>query len=480
MTKKLFAGLSMLTVLCGTVYASEIMPYLERTGLAGADVKVYYLSTSKDNILFKDKLIGGVPVSTFNYTSRGYMAKAAVRPPLLGIEVIGKLGCTDVEFEGVNSTDTYSGPRTGINIGLGIKKTLIPETKYLPEIDLRVDAVYTHNILNTLNTDTAYDGSSLIGDVQGSAILSREISIKVKKLFPKKEKVVPAPPVPPAPPAPPTPPATPEVVKLVLGIIGFASEDISKTEIGLIAGYMDKYITESGIFKVVEKEKMEAAFKEKGYEEKGCSETACAKEIAGALNIKNVLVVALAKTEDGIYAAAISLVNVDEDEPIYVGMTTFNEITNAEAAIKALAGKLVEEKGRELYEKKKQEIADDRKVEEEKETAEEKKLEPENKTEPEKNKEEAKKEIKEEVKKELKEEEKNKTTLVFIPYGGIKACQNWIMMRKNTDADYASIYRKTGVVGVKMSIIPILDLYIEIGFSGETTIATGVGINFGI
>jgi len=129
--KRIIFALLCLVIPVSMLNAAEIVPYLAKTGIGGVDVKAYAITDTKNNIIMTNKVPSGLlpgdvgsfieETSTFNYTTTGYMLKASVRPPLLGLELTGRIGTVGSKYEKLDSTSTqtYSEvTRNGLKLGV--------------------------------------------------------------------------------------------------------------------------------------------------------------------------------------------------------------------------------------------------------------------------------------------------------------------------------------------------------------------------
>lgn len=479
--------------------AAEIVPYLAKTGIGGVDVKAYAITATKNNIPMTSHLF--VNPSTFSYTSSGYMLKGSVRPPLLGLELTGKIGTVGSKYEKLDSTSTqtYSeGTRNGLTLGVGLKKSIIGEVGILPQVMLSVEGAYTHTTQDGPQSD--YTGNSYNVEMQGSIFASKEFMIRIKR--PSKQQVQetltgliePE----------PEPVIKPEELGVPLCFMDPIGDQISDSELNLITEYSRKGLSLSGKFKLIDKETLKKALEKIGLKGKSCADVGCAKNAAKELKMQHIMISRVTKAEDGSYIYVLSLIDADAvvfnktkpeesenateeklEEPaeveqstitekgkiIYTDIITFDNIETAEEAVKTMIDKFINSAGSIIYDARKVQLISEKK----KQMKEEKKQE------------EAK-DLQKKIEKKVKQEEKNAFKVLFVPYAGLKNNLSlfWRKDTKSSDSAYEESFygfkylKGACVAGLQFKFMNVISFFVEGGFSGETLLSGGLSISFGL
>jgi len=525
--KRIIFALLCLVIPVSMLNAAEIVPYLAKTGIGGVDVKAYAITDTKNNIIMTNKVPSGLlpgdvgsfieETSTFNYTTTGYMLKASVRPPLLGLELTGRIGTVGSKYEKLDSTSTqtYSeGTRNGLTLGVGLKKSIIGEVGLLPQVVLGVEGAFTHTT-NDIAQAAGYKGSSYDIEVQGSILASKEFMIRIKKPSKQETPVTLTGLVEPEP----EPVIKPEELAVPLCFMDPIGDQISDSELNLITEYSRKGLSLSGKFKLIDKETLKKTLEKIGLKGKSCADVGCAKNAAKELKMQHVMISRVTKSEDGSYIYVLSLIDADaavlskiepegkqekdinEGEPgenateekleepaeveqststekgkiIYTDIITFDNIETAEEAVKTMIDKFINSAGSIIYDARKVQLISQKK----KQMKEEAKLK------------EAK-DLQKKIEKKLKQDEKNAFKVIFVPYAGLKYNSS-LFIRKDTaklviplvgtyDEWFYGIKtcKAAGVAGLQFKFMNFISFFVEGGFSGETLLSGGLSISFGL
>jgi hypothetical protein len=94
-----------------------------------------------------------------------------------------------------------------------------------------------------------------------------------------------------------------------IAVLDLDPTGISATESQFLSDRLRTELFETGVFQVVERQKMNSILKEQGFQSTGCTSLECAVEIGQLLNVKQMVAGSIGKIED-IYSISLRLINV--------------------------------------------------------------------------------------------------------------------------------------------------------------------------
>lgn len=87
-------------------------------------------------------------------------------------------------------------------------------------------------------------------------------------------------------------------IKNQIAVLNFEPGQISESESIILTDRLRNEIVNLGIFKVIERNKMEEILKEQGFQQTGCTETDCAVEAGRLLNVYQICTGSIGKIDD--------------------------------------------------------------------------------------------------------------------------------------------------------------------------------------
>jgi len=97
--------------------------------------------------------------------------------------------------------------------------------------------------------------------------------------------------------------------RLNIAVLDLDPTGISKPDAQFLSDRLRTELFETGIFQVIEREKMEAILKEQGFQNAGCTSVECAVEIGELLNVKSIVAGSIGKIED-LYSITLRMIDV--------------------------------------------------------------------------------------------------------------------------------------------------------------------------
>jgi hypothetical protein len=94
-----------------------------------------------------------------------------------------------------------------------------------------------------------------------------------------------------------------------IAVLDLDPTGISVTESQFLSDRLRTELFETGVFQVVERQKMNSILQEQGFQNTGCTSLECAVEIGQLLNVKQMVAGSIGKIED-IYSISLRLINV--------------------------------------------------------------------------------------------------------------------------------------------------------------------------
>ncbi len=111
-------------------------------------------------------------------------------------------------------------------------------------------------------------------------------------------------------------------IKLNVAVLDLDPTGIAKPESQFLSDRLRTELFETGKFRVVEREKMNAILTEQGFQQTGCSSVECAVEIGQLLNVKMMVAGNIGKIED-LYSISLRLINVETGALLHTATRDF-------------------------------------------------------------------------------------------------------------------------------------------------------------
>jgi len=111
-------------------------------------------------------------------------------------------------------------------------------------------------------------------------------------------------------------------VKLNVAVLDLDPTGIAKPEAQFLSDRLRTELFETGKFRVVEREKMNAILTEQGFQQSGCTSVECAVEIGQLLNVKMMVAGNIGKIED-LYSISLRLIDVESGALLHTATRDF-------------------------------------------------------------------------------------------------------------------------------------------------------------
>jgi hypothetical protein len=108
-----------------------------------------------------------------------------------------------------------------------------------------------------------------------------------------------------------------------IAVLDLDPTGISMTEAQFLSDRLRTELFETGVFQVVERQKMNSILKEQGFQNTGCTSLECAVEIGQLLNVQKMVAGSIGKIED-IYSISLRLINVQTGAIIKTATRDYN------------------------------------------------------------------------------------------------------------------------------------------------------------
>jgi TolB-like protein len=110
--------------------------------------------------------------------------------------------------------------------------------------------------------------------------------------------------------------------KLNVAVLDLDPTGIAKPEAQFLSDRLRTELFETGKFRVVERDKMNAILTEQGFQQTGCTSVECAVEIGQLLNVKMMVAGNIGKIED-LYSISLRLINVETGALLHTATRDF-------------------------------------------------------------------------------------------------------------------------------------------------------------